>query len=71
MKGTVPKLFTAGTDLTWGARIVVAYDNTIMFYSVPPDVLQTSLCEQKAESWDVYTCPSSSNETRTRNHWLN
>jgi hypothetical protein len=69
--GQLPRLYAAAADLTWGARIVVAYDDTIMLYSVPPDVFALSKLEQRAESWDVYSTPPFSTHGRTQDHWLN
>ncbi|KAF2031781.1 DUF221-domain-containing protein [Setomelanomma holmii] len=67
----VPRLYSAAADLSEGARIVVAFGETIMLYSVPPEVIRLSQMEQKAESWDVYTAPPFSSEGRSENHWLN
>ncbi|KAH7077038.1 hypothetical protein FB567DRAFT_563181 [Paraphoma chrysanthemicola] len=67
----VPRLYTAATDLSQGARIIVAYDNTLILYSIPPDVIHLSQEEQKAESWDIYTQPPFSPQGRPENHWLN
>ena len=37
-----PRYYAAAHDLTWGARVLVAYDNTLVLYSVPLDVLKVS-----------------------------
>ncbi|ORY16263.1 hypothetical protein BCR34DRAFT_557519 [Clohesyomyces aquaticus] len=66
----VPRLYTAAADLSWGARVVVAFDDDIVVYSVPPDVLMLSKLEQKADSWDVYTSPPFSTEGHAKDHWL-
>ncbi|GKZ18557.1 hypothetical protein AbraCBS73388_001483 [Aspergillus brasiliensis] len=42
--GSAPNVFAAGSDLTWGLRVVAAYDGTIVLYSVPLDVLN-AICE--------------------------
>ena len=34
-----PILYTAGVDLTWGVRIVAAYGEDIVLFTVPPDML--------------------------------
>jgi hypothetical protein len=70
-EGLVPQLYTAAADMTQGARVAVAYEDTIVLYSIPPDVIAVSRLEQKAESWDIYTAPPFSSEGRTKNHWLN
>ncbi|KAF2876547.1 hypothetical protein BDV95DRAFT_229170 [Massariosphaeria phaeospora] len=69
--GQVPRLYKAASDLTWGARIVVVFGDSIVLYSIPPDVLALSRLEQKAESWGVYTAPPFSSEGRNKDHWLN
>ncbi|PSN60599.1 hypothetical protein BS50DRAFT_579124 [Corynespora cassiicola Philippines] len=70
-QGMVPRLYTAAADLTWGARVVVVFGDTVLFYSVPPDICNLSRLEQKAESWDLYSTPPFSTEGRDENHWLN
>ncbi|KAF9692316.1 hypothetical protein EKO04_009402 [Ascochyta lentis] len=67
----VPRIYTAAADMSSGARIVAVYENTVMLYSIPPDVLSLSRLEQAAESWDVYNAPSSSSAERHQDHWLN
>jgi len=71
MRQSTPRLYTAAFDMCWGARIVVAFGDTVVFYSVPPDICNLSRAEQKAESWDVYNAPPFNNQGRTANHWLN
>jgi hypothetical protein len=70
-ENVVPRLYTAAADLAWGARVVVVYGDTIMLYSIPPDIITLSQLEQKAESSDIYTVPPLSSEGRAKNHWLN
>jgi hypothetical protein len=70
-QNSTPRLYTAAFDMSWGARIVVVFGDTIVLYSVPPDVCNLSRSEQQAESWDVYNAPPFNNEGRTANHWLN
>ena len=36
--GLAPTVFTAGSDLSWGLRVVAAYGDRIILYSVPLDV---------------------------------
>jgi hypothetical protein len=66
----VPRLYTAGADLSHGARIVVLYGNTIVLYSVPPGILSSSQTEQKGENWDADMSPPGATNTTSRNHWL-
>ncbi|KAH8726313.1 hypothetical protein GQ44DRAFT_758966 [Phaeosphaeriaceae sp. PMI808] len=47
----IPNLYAAASDLSQGARIVVAYGETIMFYSIPPDVIIFSQTEQQEQNW--------------------
>jgi hypothetical protein len=49
----------------------VAFDDTLVFYTVPPDIFSLSTLEQKAETWDVYNNPPFATEGRTKDHWLN
>lgn len=66
-----PRLYTAAFDMSWGARVVVVFGDTLVFYSVPPDVCNFSRIEQRADSWDIYTAPPFTDEGRTEDHWLN
>jgi hypothetical protein len=66
-----PRLYNAAADLSHGVRVVVAFGDSIMLYSVPPDVCLLSQTEQKAKSWDVYNEPPYSTNGRQRDHWLN
>ncbi|KAF1845818.1 DUF221-domain-containing protein [Cucurbitaria berberidis CBS 394.84] len=66
----VPRLYTAAADMSQGCRVLVAYGDTIMLYSIPPDICNLSRLEQKTESWDVYTALPFSTEGRVENHWL-
>lgn len=69
----IPHTYTAAADLSCGARIIAAYGDTIMLYSIPPDVFNLSRLEQKLESWDanVYNLPPFSFGGCTHDHWLN
>jgi hypothetical protein len=67
---TVPRLYTAGADLSHGARIVGIYGNTIMLYSVPPGILSFSQTGQKGENWDADKSPSGATNITSKNHWL-
>lgn len=67
----VPRIYTAAADMSSGARIVVVYNETVLLYSIPPDVLHLSRLEQAAESWDVYNAPPFSPAGRHHDHWLN
>lgn len=62
----LPRLYSAATDMSHGARIVVAYGDAIVLYSVPPDVLALSRREQAAESRDPF-----SSSGRSENCWMN
>ncbi|KAL5420593.1 hypothetical protein PMIN04_006307 [Paraphaeosphaeria minitans] len=66
-----PHLYTAAFDMSVGARVVVAFDDTLVLYSIPPGVCNMSRTEQKADSWDVYTAPPFASEGRSEDHWLN
>lgn len=70
-ESVLPRFYAATTDLTWGARIAVAYGDSVILYSIPPDVLSLSRLEQKAESWDIYDSPPFSLEGRAEDYWLN
>lgn len=66
-----PRLYTAAFDMAWGARVVVVFGDTLVLYSIPPDVCNLSRTEERADSWDVYTAPPFANGRRTEDHWLN
>jgi hypothetical protein len=66
-----PRLYTSAFDMSWGARIVVAFGDTVFLYSVPPDVCNLSREEQMADSAEIYDLPPFSIEGRTSDHWLN
>ena len=66
-----PRLYASALDMSWGARIVAVYGDTLVFYSVPPDVCNLSREEQKPDSWDLYTAPPFWNEELSDDHWLN
>ncbi|KAF2645744.1 DUF221-domain-containing protein [Massarina eburnea CBS 473.64] len=70
-RNQAPCLFASAFDMSWGARIVVAIGDTIVLYSVPPDVINLSRMEQKAETWDVYNSAPFADEGRAEDHWLN
>lgn len=67
----VPRFYTAAADMSSGARVVVAYGDTIMLYGIPPDILALSILEQAAESGGVYNAPPLSPDVRPHDHWLN
>ncbi|KAF2759325.1 hypothetical protein EJ05DRAFT_510155 [Pseudovirgaria hyperparasitica] len=46
----IRKIYTTAYDLTWGARIVVGYDDRIVLYTIPPDIMMLSNLEQSLES---------------------
>lgn len=70
-KNVLPRIYTAATDVASGARVVVVYGDTVMLYSIPPDVLTLSRLEQTAENGDVYETLPSDPKDRDVNHWLN
>jgi hypothetical protein len=67
----VPRLYSAAADVSQGVRIVVAYADTLVLYSVPPDVIRLSQMEQNAKSWDAYNVSENPTLRRQENHWLN
>ena len=67
----VPRLYSAANDLSQGVRVVVTYNDSIVLYSVPPDMIRLSHMEQKAERSEVHDASSHSTNGRPRNHWLN
>lgn len=70
-ENAVPTLYAAAADLSQGARVVVAFGDIVMLYSVPSDLIVLSQSEQKAETWDVYGSSPFAPEGRSENHWLN
>jgi hypothetical protein len=66
-----PRLYTAAFDMSLGARVVVAFGDTLVLYSIPPDVCQMSRMEQKADRWDAYMAPPFVDKRRAKDHWLN
>ncbi|KAJ4370493.1 hypothetical protein N0V83_005014 [Neocucurbitaria cava] len=66
----VPKLYTAAADMSQGLRVIAAYDDAILLYSIPSDVCNLSRLERKAESPDLYTASPSFTETHNRNYWF-
>ncbi|CBF89659.1 predicted protein [Aspergillus nidulans FGSC A4] len=45
----VPTVFASGSDLSWGLRIVAAYGNRLVFYSVPLDVFNVLKNERERQ----------------------
>ncbi|RYO57438.1 hypothetical protein AA0116_g7943 [Alternaria tenuissima] len=70
-KYMVPRLYIAAADLSQGVRIVVTYGETLVLYSVPPDVIQLSQMEQNVKSWESYTASTNLTLRHQRDHWLN
>lgn len=66
-----PRIYTTAVDMSSGARIVAVFGDTVMLYSVPPDVLALSRLEQTAESGDVNIPTSFDSKVQDSNHWLN
>lgn len=67
----VARIYTAAADMSSGTRIVAVFEDIIVLYSVPSDVLALSALEQTAESSDVYKTAPFSSTGRQHNHWLN
>lgn len=49
----VPTVFAAGSDLSWGLRVVAAYQDKIVLYSVPLDVLNVIQRERRLQGEGV------------------
>ncbi|KAL2852517.1 hypothetical protein BJY01DRAFT_259842 [Aspergillus pseudoustus] len=45
----LPTAFAAGSDLNWGLRVVAAYGNRLVFYSVPLDVFNVIKRERERQ----------------------
>ncbi|KAJ5676068.1 hypothetical protein N7462_008965 [Penicillium macrosclerotiorum] len=45
----VPTVFTVGSDLSWGLRVVAAYNDRIVLYSVPLDVFNVIRKERERQ----------------------
>ncbi|RII10306.1 hypothetical protein CUC08_Gglean006296 [Alternaria sp. MG1] len=69
-KYMVPRLYIAAADLSQGVRVVVTYGETLVLYSVPPDVIQLSQMEQNVKSWESYTASTNLTLRHQRDHWL-
>lgn len=67
----IPRLYTAAADMSWGARVVVAYGDIVMLYNVPIDVIKLSQLQQKADNLETYNTHPFSVEACTEDHWLN
>lgn len=64
-----PTVYAAASDLSSGARIAVAYGATLMLYSVPPNVLNTSYSEEKAAA-HIGSPECIRTKTGQQDHWL-
>jgi hypothetical protein len=67
----VPRLYAAAADLSSGAIIVVVYDETIVLYSIPPEIIVHSQSEQKGKDLDSDAETSPGTQKKFKNHWLN
>ncbi|KAJ5305924.1 hypothetical protein N7508_004939 [Penicillium antarcticum] len=47
----IPTTFVAGSDLSWGLRVVAAYGNRIVLYSIPLDVYNV-ICKERERQGD-------------------
>ncbi|KAI2793337.1 hypothetical protein POX_b03391 [Penicillium oxalicum] len=47
-----PIAFTVGSDLSWGLRIVAAYEDRIVLYSIPSDIFNVIRREREHQSGD-------------------
>ncbi|PWY94940.1 F-box domain protein [Aspergillus sclerotioniger CBS 115572] len=48
-EGMVPTVFAAGSDLNWGLRVVAAYQDRLVLYSVPLDVFNVIRKERERQ----------------------
>ena len=65
-KSAMPSVYTSAFDMSWGARIVAAYGDTITLYNVPPDVLDFSCFEHETAT----SCRSIILGRQARREWL-
>jgi hypothetical protein len=65
-KSAIASVYTSAFDMTWGARIVAAYGDTITLYNIPPDVLDFSCFEHDTER----SCRSIILGRQARREWL-
>jgi hypothetical protein len=65
-KSAIASVYTSAFDMTWGARIVAAYGDTITLYNIPPDVLDFSCFEHDTE----VSCRSIILGRQARREWL-
>lgn len=49
----VPTVFSVGSDLSWGLRVVAAYQGRIVLYSIPLDVFNMIRKERRSQSEGV------------------
>ncbi|OJJ43228.1 hypothetical protein ASPZODRAFT_74748 [Penicilliopsis zonata CBS 506.65] len=49
----IPTVFAAGSDLSWGLRVVAAYEDRIVLYSVPLDVFNVIRRERERQGDSV------------------
>ena len=52
-QGLAPTIFAAGSDLNWGLRVVAAYRDRIVLYSVPLDVFNVVRRERERQGDNV------------------
>ncbi|OGM45743.1 hypothetical protein ABOM_005423 [Aspergillus bombycis] len=52
-EGLAPTVFAAGSDLNWGLRVVAAYGDRIVLYSVPLDVFNVIRRERERQGENV------------------
>jgi hypothetical protein len=64
--GGIASIYNAATDMSWGARIAVAYGDTIVLYSIPPDVLDVSCFEHETQ----HSLRAFILEREANSHWL-
>ncbi|KAF2499318.1 hypothetical protein BU16DRAFT_267375 [Lophium mytilinum] len=62
----IPRIYTAAADLTWGARVAVAFGDRIILYSVPPDVFAQ---ECTAGGSDLLAAAAAAHEGKEADHW--
>ncbi|KAI9812508.1 MAG: hypothetical protein M1832_000402 [Thelocarpon impressellum] len=68
--GALPCMYASGEDLRWGIRVVAGYEDRVVLFSIPPDVLNASNVERAtmndhADADDEGSLPSTSNPVAT------
>lgn len=69
-RGT-PRIYHAAADMSHGTLVVVAFEDTIVLYTIPVDVVTFSRSQQRADGDGASSATASLSEQRPRDHWLN